>query len=89
MNIRLSAKDSFRADLARDAGYLRCKRTELVHHGVDGVFQLPNFSLHIDRDLFRQIAVRHRRRDQRDIAHLGGQITRHEINRVGQVLPGP
>ena len=50
MNVRLSAKNSFRADLARDAGYLRCKRAELVHHGVDGVFQLQNFPLHINSD---------------------------------------
>ena len=30
---------------------------KLVHHRVDGVLQLQNFALHVDRDLLRQVAV--------------------------------
>ena len=43
---------------------------------------------HVDRNLFREIALRHRRRDFRDIAHLPGQVGRHRVHTVGQILPG-
>ena len=38
--------------------------------------------------LRRQVAARHRRGHLGDVAHLGGQISRHGIDAVGQVLPG-
>jgi hypothetical protein len=49
--LRLAAEPAFGADLARDAGHLAGKAVELIDHGVDGVFQLENFTADIDRDL--------------------------------------
>ena len=49
----LSTQFSFRADLARHTRHFRCKRIELVHHRVDGVFQFEDLTLDIDGDLFR------------------------------------
>ena len=84
---RLTAKNSFRTHLASNARYLRCKRAELVNHRVDRVFQLRDFAFHIDCDLPRQIAIRDGGRDERNVANLRSKVARHEIDRVGQVLP--
>ena len=64
------------------------ERVELVHHRVDGVLQLQNFALHVDRDLARQVAARDGGRHLGDVAHLGGQVAGHRVDVVGQVLPG-
>ena len=85
---RLAAELAFGADLARDARDFRGERVELVHHRVDGVFELENFAAHVDRDLARQVAARDRRGHMRDVAHLVGEVAAHGVHRVGQVLPG-
>ena len=54
---------------------------------VDGVLQLQNFALHVHRDLARQVAVRDRRGDLRDVADLRGQIARHRVHAVRQIFP--
>ena len=64
------------------------KERQLVHHGVDGVLQLQDLALDVHRDLLGQVARRHRRGHVGDVAHLGRQVARHEVHRVGQVLPG-
>ena len=50
-NLRLPAKLSFRTDFARHASYFARERVQLVHHRINGVFQLQNFTLHVHRDL--------------------------------------
>src|SRR5205085_7397681 len=87
-HLGLAAKLSFRADLARHAGHFGRERVELVDHRVDGVFQLEDFALHVDRDLARQVAAGDGRGDLGDVADLRGQIARHRVDAVGQVLPG-
>src|SRR4029077_20970360 len=87
-HLRLAAELAFGADLAGDAGDFRSKAVELVHHGVDGVFELQNFAAHIDGDLARQVAARHGGGHMRDIAHLVGEVAAHGVHRVGQILPG-
>ena len=47
----LSAKSSFGSDLTGDAAHFRREGVELIHHGVDGVFQLENFAFHVHRNL--------------------------------------
>ena len=47
-----------------------------------------DFAAHIDGDLLRQIAVGDRGRHLGDVAHLAGQVRGHEVDVVGQVLPG-
>src|SRR6185312_1469348 len=56
--------------------------------GVEGVFQQQDFAAHVDGDLLRQIAAGDGGGDFGDVADLGGQIARHEVDVVGQVLPG-
>ena len=87
-HIGLSAQLAYGADLAGHAGDFGGKGPELIDHGVDGIFEFQNFSPHIDRDLLRQVAVGHSRRDGRDVAHLPGQIAGHRVDAVGQVFPG-
>ena len=89
LHVGLSAQPPFRADFARHARDFRCERAQLVHHRVDGVLQLQNFALDVDRDLLGQVAAGDRGRDVGDVAHLAGQVARHEVDAVGQVLPGP
>ena len=61
---------------------------ELIHHRVDGVLQLENFAPDIDRDLLRQVAIGDGGGHFGDVTHLGGQVARHEVHVVGQILPG-
>src|SRR4029077_19566349 len=83
----LSAELAFGTHLARDARDFAGERIELVHHRIDGVLELENFAAHVDRDLFRQVAVGDRRRHFSDVAHLRGEVGGHRIDRVGQILP--
>ena len=50
------------------------ERVELVDHRVDGVLQLEDLALDVDRDLARQVAARDRRGDLGDVAHLRGEV---------------
>ena len=83
----LAAELALGADFARDAGDFRRKRVELVDHRVDGVLELENLALDVDGDLAREVAARHGRRHAGDVAHLRGQVRRHGVDRVGEVLP--
>ena len=56
---------------------------------VDRVLQLKNLALHVDSDLFGQVAIGNRRRHLRDIADLPGQIPAMRLTLVGEILPGP
>src|SRR5207248_7469093 len=44
--------------------------------------------LDVHRDLLREVALGHGRRHFRDVAHLPGQVRRHEVDRVSEVAPG-
>src|SRR5690606_31124409 len=76
------------ADLAGHAGDLVGEGGELVDHRVDGVLQLQDVRARVVEGLLRQVALRHGGRHQRDVAHLAGQVARHEVHRVGEVPPG-
>src|SRR5205807_9154595 len=54
--------------------YTTLFRSELIHHGIDGILELENLALHVDRDLARKVAARDRGR------HFGdkGEILRSE-----------
>ena len=88
-HLRLAAELSFGADLARDAGDFGREGVELIDHGVDRVLEREDLALHVDRDLLRQVALGDRGRHIGDVAHLTGQVFGHQIDVVGQVLPGP
>ena len=84
---RLAAEAAFGTDLASDARHLVRERAELLDHRVDRVLELVDLALDVDRDHLGQIALGDRRRHARDLADLGRQVRRHEIYRVGQILP--
>src|SRR5206468_1939843 len=43
---------------------------------------------YIDGDLLRQITLGDRDRDIGDVAHLVGQVRRHRVDVLGEILPG-
>ena len=88
LDVGLPAELSFGADLAGDAGHFRGERAELVDHRVDGVLELEDLALDVDGDLLGEVAVGDGRGHGGDVAHLGGEVAGHEVDAVGQVLPG-
>ena len=86
-HLGLTAQFAFGADFARHARDFGGERVELIHHRIDGVLEFENFALHVHRDLARQIAARHGRRDFGDVAHLAGQVSGHGVHRVGEIFP--
>src|SRR5438552_8276816 len=86
---RSPTEPSFGTDLAGHARDFRGKRRELVHHRVDGVLELEDLALDVHRDLLRQVPARHGFGHVGDIAHLTGQVARHRVHTLRQVLPRP
>src|SRR4029078_6806574 len=84
---RLAAQLAVGADFARDARNFRCERTQLVHHRVDGFLQLKDFTTHVDGDFLGQVAVGDGDGDFGDVANLRGQVARHRVHALGEVLP--
>src|SRR5206468_3640257 len=86
-DLRLATEFSFSTDFAGDAGDFGSERGELVHHGVDGVFQLENFALDVDSDLLREVSICHSGRDVGDVPYLARFSRRHKVDVIGQVFP--
>ena len=84
----LAAQSSLGADLARHARHFGGKRTKLLDHRIEGVFQQQDLAADVDRDLLRQVAAGNRGGDFGDVADLRGQVRGHEVDVVGEVLPG-
>src|SRR5205085_2631711 len=78
----------FGADLAGDTGHLRGEGVQLIDHGVDRVLQLEDLALHVDGDLAGEVARGNGGGHVGDVAHLRGQVPGHEVDLVGEVLPG-
>src|SRR4029077_16730864 len=87
-HVGLAAAPAVGADFARHARHFAGERIELVDHRVDGFLQLQNFARDIDRDLLRQVAAGDGGGDVGDVAHLRGEVAGHEVDAVGQILPG-
>ena len=87
-HLGLAAELALGADLARHARHLGGERVELVDHRVDGVLELEDLALDVDRDLARQVAARDGGGDLGDVAHLRGEVAGHRVDAVGEVLPG-
>src|SRR5205807_9431503 len=58
-----------------------------VDHSVDRVGQLGDFALGLQHQLALQVSVGDVGHDFRDTAHLRGQVGRHEVHVVGEILP--
>src|SRR5207249_4632669 len=87
-HLRLADELALGAHLARHARHLAGERIELVHHRVDGALQLQDLALHVHRDLLRQVALGHRGGHLGNVAHLAGEVRRHRVHVVGELLPG-
>src|SRR5207247_617371 len=87
-HVGLAAEFAFGAHFASHASHFGGEGGELVHHGVDGDFQLENFAFHIDGDLLGEVAIGHGGGHGGDVSHLCGDFTGHSVYGVGQVLPG-
>src|SRR6185312_1203638 len=87
-HVGLAAEPAFGTDLARHARHRAGEGVELIDHRVDGLLELQDFAGDVDGDLLRQVAAGDGGGDVGDVADLGGQVTGHEVDAVGQVLPG-
>src|SRR5215469_1960947 len=84
---RLHTEPTLGAHLARHAGDFRSERAELLDHRVDRFLELQHFAADVDSNLLGKIAVGHGDGDVGDIANLAGQVRRHEVHTLGEVLP--
>src|SRR5207247_2615223 len=80
LDFGLAAELAFGADFAGHAGDFLCKGTELLLHGVDGVFELQNFTANVHGDFLGEIAIGHRDGDVGDVADLRGQVCGHGVD---------
>ena len=64
------------------------KVDERLDHEVDRLGQRGDLALGVDGQLALEVALRHRGDDVGDAAHLVGQVGRHQVDVVGQILPG-
>ena len=84
----LTAELALGAHLARHARHLGGKGVQLVDHDIDGILELEDLALGVRRDLLREVASGNGRGDLGDVSYLAGEVARHEVDVVGQVLPG-
>src|SRR6185312_8093685 len=87
LHLRLAAQLALGTDFARDARHFGGKCVELVHHRVDGLFELQNLAFDVSSDLARQVTVGNSRRHLGDVTHLTGEVTGHRVDAVSKVLP--
>src|SRR6185437_16189849 len=85
----LATELALRTDLARDAGYFGCKRSQLVDHRVDGFLQLQDLAADVHRDLAGKVTVCDRDRHFRDVAHLASEVAGHGVHAVGEIFHVP
>ena len=83
----LHAEPAFGADFARHARHFRGERAELLDHRVDGFLELQNLAAHVDGDLLGKVAVGHGDGHFGDVADLAGEVGRHRVHVVGEILP--
>ena len=87
-HVGLTAEPALGADLARHARHFAGEGVELVDHRVERFLQLKDFARHVHGDLLGEVAAGDRGRDVGDVADLRGQVGGHEVDVVGEVLPG-
>src|SRR5213076_668496 len=73
--------------LAGHARHFGGEAVELIDHRIDGLLQLQDLAAHVHGDLARQVAACDGGRHFGDIADLTGQIARHRVDLVGEILP--
>src|SRR5262249_18261881 len=86
-HLRLTTQLSFDTHFASHGGDLVGERPERIGHAVDGFGEGRHFTFCFENELLVQVPVGDRGHDLDDTAHLFGEVRRHEIHVVGQVLP--
>ena len=86
-HVRLAAEPAFHAHFARDVCDLFGENRQRVRHVIDRFRERGDFTLRFHGQLLAQISVGNGRHDFHDAAHLVGQVGRHEVHAVGQILP--
>ena len=84
---RLSTEFALDTHFAGHVRHLIGEGRERVDHLVDGLGECRDLALGVHRQLALEIALRNRRHDAGDAAHLTGEVVRHHVDVVGQVLP--
>src|SRR5262249_39728677 len=85
---RLAAELALGADLTAHRTHLGGVGVALPVYGVDGVLQLEDLAVDVDGDLAGQVAAGHRGGHLGDVADLAGEVGGHEVDVIGEVLPG-
>src|SRR5205823_1886954 len=87
-HLGLAAELPFGAHLSRPPRHSCGVAAQLFHHGVDGVFELQDLAPDVHGDLARQVPRGDSGGDLGNVAHLGGEVARHQVDVDGEVLPG-
>ena len=87
-NVGLTAQPTVDADLARDVRHLIGEGRERVGHVVDGVGERGDLALGLHGEALAQVAVGHGGHHLHDAADLVGEVGGHEVDVVGEILPG-
>ena len=87
-NVGLPAEPPLDADLAGHRRHLIGEGRQRAGHVVDGVGQRRHLALGLHGELLLEVAVGHRRDHLDDAADLLGEVGGHDVDGVGEVLPG-
>src|SRR5204863_2527985 len=86
-HLGLAAEFAVGAHLTGHARHFRGESVQLIDHRVDRVLQLQDLPAHVHGDLAAQVAAGHRGGHLGDVADLPGEVVRHGVDVVGEVLP--
>ena len=87
-DVGLAAEPSVDADFARHVRHLVGEGRQRVGHVVDGVGERGDFALGLHGEALGQVAVGHGGHHFHDAADLFGEVGGHEVDVVGEILPG-
>src|SRR5207249_9696336 len=79
-DLGLPAQPPLGAYFSCDPGYFRGEGVKLIHHGVDGVFQLQYLAAYFDGDLLGEVSVGDGCGHVGDVAHVAGQVISHKVD---------
>jgi hypothetical protein len=86
-HVGLAAQSAFHTDLSGHGGYLLGENRQRLGHVVDRLGQCRDLALGLHRQALLQVAVGDGGHDLHDAADLFGQVGRHDVDVVRQVLP--
>src|SRR5205823_1006150 len=78
-DLGLASQPALGAHLVRHPADLGGEGVELIDHDVDGVLELQDLAPDVDTDRPCDLASGHGGRDLGDVAHLGGEVGRHQV----------